>query len=392
MSNNWEQCKLKDVCTILGGNPAPKGNNVFCEDGIPFVRMQDLGRYHLTTNLNTTKDKLNPGYCIENKLRLIRKGSILLPRSGSVALNHRAILGQDSFIVSHICALEIKCKKLLNKFLYYILCQIDMREIMKKTTGLDAITFEDLGNLSISFPSLPEQKRIVEILEKVDNLRRKRQEANEMCNNASQIIFFEMFGDPIVNNRNWQISNIAEVVEDIHPGFAFRPKEGMFDVPQIRPHNISSEGNLVLDGIKYVPDNPGFLKYALQKQDLVFNNTNSPDLVGKSTIFDIDGKYYYSNHISRVRVKPNKLTVEYLHMLLNILWRKRIFKTMATQWVNQAAINKDRFNDIKIPVPPLKEQQQFAELVQKVEKIKEKQQESRQGLDNLFNSIMQRSF
>ena len=134
--------KLIDLCNIMGGKPAPKAEEAFDKDGIPFVRMKDLGRYHLTTNLVLTDDKINKSFAKENNLNTTPKGAILLPRSGSVALNHRAILGQDSIIVSHICALVAKDEsKISNRFLYYWLCRYDMNKIAKKTTGLDAINF-----------------------------------------------------------------------------------------------------------------------------------------------------------------------------------------------------------------------------------------------------------
>jgi type I restriction enzyme, S subunit len=98
------EAKIIDVCEILGGKPAPKDESAFEIEGIPFVRMRDLGRYHLTTNLDTTDNKIGHTYAKTNNLKPIPKGAVLIPRSGSVALNHRAILAQDSIIVGHICA------------------------------------------------------------------------------------------------------------------------------------------------------------------------------------------------------------------------------------------------------------------------------------------------
>jgi type I restriction enzyme S subunit len=106
--SSWPRIVLGSLCDIIGGFAAPKGEEPFKEGMVPFVRMQDLGRYHRTTNLVKTKDKLNLDYVTKRRLRIIGKGSILIPRSGSVSLNHRAILGIDACIVSHICALALK--------------------------------------------------------------------------------------------------------------------------------------------------------------------------------------------------------------------------------------------------------------------------------------------
>ena len=99
--------QLKEICNIHGGIPAPKPKDAYSQGGIPFVRMKDLGQYHLTSNLIETNDSLNTDYVFNKDIKIIPKGSIILPRSGSVSLNHRAVLGTDAIIVSHICALEV---------------------------------------------------------------------------------------------------------------------------------------------------------------------------------------------------------------------------------------------------------------------------------------------
>src|SRR5690554_4503217 len=174
----WEKDKISNLCNILGGKPAPKDNSgAFDSDGIPFVRMRDLGRYHLTTNLTKTDDSISFDYALKHNLQPVPKGAILLPRSGSVALNHRAILAKDSIIVSHICALIVKNDKILsNRFLYYWLSTYDMNKIAKKTTGLDAINFSDLGKIEMPIPDLETQKKIVAILDKANTILDKRME------------------------------------------------------------------------------------------------------------------------------------------------------------------------------------------------------------------------
>ena len=202
---NWKETEIIKVCDIVGGKPAPSSSEAFSSEGIPFVRMKDLGHYHLTTNLDKTEEKISHSYAKENKLKPIPKGAILLPRSGSVALNHRAILGQDSIIVSHICALVIKdSNELNNRFLYYLLCRYDMNRIAKKTTGLDALNFSDLGNIKISYPDLETQNKIVAILDKANSLLEKRQQTILLFDTFLKSTFFEMFGDVAINSKGWK--------------------------------------------------------------------------------------------------------------------------------------------------------------------------------------------
>lgn len=201
---DWIRVEIGNLFDTLGGFSAPQNAEAFIDGIIPFVRMQDLGRYHRTTNLLMTKDKLNAEYVKKNKLRIIPKGSILIPRSGSVSLNHRAILGVDACVVSHICALVPKVTNIDIRFLYYSLCNFDMRKIMKKTTGLDAITFQDVNRILLPVPNLSIQNSIANILQKADTLNQKRQESNMLANKLTQAIFFKMFGEPNSNPMGWQ--------------------------------------------------------------------------------------------------------------------------------------------------------------------------------------------
>jgi len=85
--DDWPRVELGSVCDVVGGFATPKGGEPFVNGTIPFVRMKDLGRYHRTTNLVETRDRLNLGYITKHKLRIIGKGSILIPRSGSVCMH-----------------------------------------------------------------------------------------------------------------------------------------------------------------------------------------------------------------------------------------------------------------------------------------------------------------
>ena len=120
---SWKKVRLGEICIIKGGIPAPK-EEFFANGEYPFIRMKDLGRYHLTNNLINVDGHVNEEFYLSNINKVVKKGSVILPRSGSVGLNHRAVLGMDSLIVSHICALEIIDEnEIFNFFLYYFLMQ-----------------------------------------------------------------------------------------------------------------------------------------------------------------------------------------------------------------------------------------------------------------------------
>jgi type I restriction enzyme S subunit len=137
---------------------------------------------------------------------------------------------------------------------------------------------------------------------------------------------------------------------------------------QIRPTNIGTEGNLKFDKNVFLPlelletlqDN------LLQKGDVLFNNTNSQELVGKTVYFDEDGDFLFSNHITRIRANENEVSPQYLALILNTYQHRKIFYSICTNWNNQSGVGNDLLNSLRIPVPPLEIQEEIAAHIQAI--------------------------
>lgn len=125
--------------------------------------------------------------------------------------------------------------------------------------------------------------------------------------------------------------------------------------PHLRMNNISNNMRLDLKFLWRIPATENEIRsYFLQKGDILFNNTNSDDLVGKSCLYDIDSNetFLFSNHLTRIRTK-NTLNAKYLLYWINLLWQKQYFKYNYDKWVNQAAVRvKDLLFPFSFPFPP----------------------------------------
>jgi len=388
-NNNWQVKPLGEVCEIIGGNPAPKGEDVFIKDGLPFVKMKDVGRYHLTSNLIDIENKVSPETAEQNRLKLIKKGSILLPRSGSVALNHRVILGMDAYMVSHLCALEIKdTRAVYNKFLYYHLTTINFSNITKKTTGLDAITFEDLARVRIPLPPLPIQKQIAEILEKADEAKQKRKEANKLTDEFLQSVFIEIFGDPVKNPKGWEVMKLGEVFDSIRYGTGSPPTYIENGIPFIRATNIKNN-SIVENDLVFISklEADKIKKCELREGDLIIVrsgvNTGDAAVVPK----EFDGAYAAYDLI----IELKKVHSVFYSFLINSSYGKAIIGPLSRR-AGQPHLNAEQLREIEFYFPPLSLQQKFAEIVNKTEALKEKQKQSEQELEKLFQSLMQKAF
>ena len=126
---------------------------------------------------------------------------------------------------------------------------------------------------------------------------------------------------------------------------------------QIRPTNIDNDGFLKFEKNVYVPFQKGipFIK----KRTVLFNNTNSQELVGKTALFLDDAQLYTSNHITSIIVNEEKLVADYLWIILNVYQRNNVFYSICTKWNNQSGVGLELLQSIKVPIPPLALQQKI---------------------------------
>ena len=282
----WPRAPLGELCDIRGGFPAPQDDAAFEDGEIPFVRMKDVGRHHFTNNLCETEQSLNRVHFEGGRYQLTPRGSILMPRSGSVALNHRAVLTIDAVVVSHLCALVLTSDRITVDFLYRFLCLADMRKLTKKTTGLDSIAFSDLRLVAIPLPPLSEQRRIAGVLDQAEGLRAKRRAALAQLDYLTQSLFLDLFGDPASNPKGWPVRRLGELIID-------GPQNGLY-----KPSTDYGSGTPILridafyDGI--VTDISALKRvrlteaegrsFQLTENDVVINRVNSLEYLGKCAL------------------------------------------------------------------------------------------------------------
>jgi type I restriction-modification system DNA methylase subunit/restriction endonuclease S subunit len=159
--------KLGDIAHVSAGNSAPQDDESFVNGKYPFFRMSDVAKEHLNSNLTNSTDCLNEKGI--SGLRLFKKGTILFPKSGaSTYLDHRAIMGVDGYVVSHLATIFANTEIVLIKYLYEFLTTIKARDI-KPGSGYPSLNVSDIENIKTPLPPLDIQQQIVSQCEKVDD-------------------------------------------------------------------------------------------------------------------------------------------------------------------------------------------------------------------------------
>jgi type I restriction enzyme S subunit len=157
-------------------------------------------------------------------------------------------------------------------------------------------------------------------------------------------------------------------------------------------NNITYGGELDLTDIKYINlEQSDFEKYSVKEGDVLFNRTNSADLVGKTTWFHNHEPMIIAGYIIRVRLNDMLLPV-YVSMFMNTKEMKMILKAMGKGAVNQSNINSKELQSVFIPVPPLSLQQSFSAKIESIEKQKSAISQSIAETQKLFNYTMDKYF
>jgi type I restriction enzyme, S subunit len=208
------------------------------------------------------------------------------------------------------------------RYLFYMVWNPDFRFIatrnMTGTAGQKRVPTDFIKRYKIPLPPLEEQKRIAAILDKADRIRRKRQEAIRLTEELGRSIFLDMFGDPAINPKEWEIVSMKSIVEQTQYGTSEKSNTEQRGIPVLRMNNLTYKGDLDLHDIKWCEiSEKDHEKYTVKKGDLLFNRTNSPELVGKTAVWNISDEYAFAGYLVRVRFNESKANSEYVSAYLN---------------------------------------------------------------------------
>ncbi|HRD30058.1 MAG TPA: restriction endonuclease subunit S [Fimbriimonadaceae bacterium] len=162
----------------------------------------------------------------------------------------------------------------------------------------------------------------------------------------------------------WPVATLGDgLLENVQPGFACgNHNSGGEGIVHVRPYNVTTDGRMDFSTLKFIPISEVTKPERLLSQgDVVFNNTNSPELVGKTAFYADSEERAFSNHMTRIRVNQDKLRPEYLALALHQLWREGYFADKCNNHVSQASISRTVLLETEIALPPLSEQDRLVE-------------------------------
>ena len=394
LPEGWRMVRLRDVLSTLESGLRPKGGVRGVLKGVASIgaeHLNDEGGFDLSNLRYIPQD-----FYTRMQRGRIQAGDILVVKDG-------ATTGKVSFVPSdwpfdksaaneHVFVLRPNREALAEYLFFYLYSPVGQHDIKKSFHGSaqGGINQSFAAHVPVPLPPLPVQERIVQILQKADEIRRKAKDALDTVDSALVSLFLHLLGDPAVNPKGWPTVALGEIIADWQNGFATGQKEVPAGIPQVRMQNITTRGWFDATLVRTVQQHRNHDRYVLQHGDVLFNNTNSPELVGKTTIFRESGTWYLSNHISRIR--PAGVTSEYLWGLLLMLWIRGRFRSMCRQWVNQASVSRDELLKVKVPLPDERALVLHKELVNRLEAVRKHLVAKSAQADALFRGLLTRAF
>lgn len=169
----------------------------------------------------------------------------------------------------------------------------------------------------------------------------------------------------------WNNDTLGNLITDVKPGFACgsQAEDGVF---QVRMNNVTKGGELDLSRIRRIPKSTrNWQSFQLRVGDVLFNATNSPELVGKTAVFEDCGEpTVFSNHFIRIRPDEKRLSSRFLARWLQLQFQKQVFRNMCRQWVNQATVGRDALLALRISFPSIAEQWRIAGVLDRADALR----------------------
>ena len=389
LSSNRILTKLSKV-TISNSNKVDESDLVYV--GLENIQSH-TGEYIFTQDKN--------GFGSAN---IFNKGNILFPKLRPY-LNKVYLAEFDGVCSTEFHVLDSK-GNFLNEFLaIYLRSELILNQTKYLMTGntLPRLQTKDIADLPVPVINLDIQKKIVDThssfmrersfkIQQAENLlssiddyllaelgikvpdvdnslpsRMFTVQASELSGGRFDALQYKSLLKDLILTRK-DVIVLSQIVLDMKSGIGAGKQDQSNEyegIIQIRPTNISKGGKLNFTKNVYVNNIPNTL--IVKKGDVLFNNTNSQELVGKTAYYDLDEVMSCSNHITRILVDHKKILPKYLGLLLNLYQQNKVFYYLCINWNNQSGVGQDILRKLPIVLPNISKQQ---EIVQHIDKVR----------------------
>ena len=372
--------RLGDAARFING--AAFKPTDWASEGLPIIRIQNLTGTgeHFNYTTRKVKDEL-----------VVEHGDLLV--SWSATLDVYRWAGPRGLLNQHIF-------KVLPKpgvdpdFLFFALKSV-IAELESKTHGstMKHVVRGDFEGTLIPLPEIHEQQRIVDLLSRAEGIVRLRRQAQQKAAALIPAIFVAMFGEPATNPKGLDVVALGDVLAGADYGSSAKAGDEEIGLPMIRMGNVDYRGNVDLAALKYVdlpPDDVA--RFGLKGGDILFNRTNSKELVGKTGLWIGDREAILASYFIRLRVDERLARPFFVWAFMNTPHMKRVLFETARGAIGQANINSRELRAFRIPLPALDVQVRFEARCRDVLALRVQQDQATAKAEAAFQALLAKAF
>ena len=383
MKHGWEYKKLGEICQIVTGSTPKTSVQEYWGGKYPWVTPAELKG---DVFIDDTERHITDEAVAHTNVTLLPIGTVLLSSRapiGKVAITTREMYCNQGF-KNLICSDTI-----FNKYLYFWLKgKTDYLNSLGRGATFKEISKSIVENIQIPLPPIQSQQSIVSELDKINELICLKKEQLKDYDNLAQSIFYEMFGDPVVNEKGWEVKKLGEVCECITDGDHMPPPKSDTGIPFVTIGNVNKASRQIdFDNTYFVPrdyfDNIPNIKKP-RRGDVLYTVTGS---YGIPIIINYDKEFCFQRHIGLLRPKDFMSPVFLCMWALND--RTKGQADMVATGIAQKTVSLKSLRNFAIILPPLPLQQLFAQRIELIERQKAEIQSTIADLETLLASRMQ---
>ena len=386
LPTDWTFVKVGDIAKFQGGY-AFKSQD-YCKSGIKLFRISNVSfgklSWENTAYLPESYVKKYANFALQN-------GDVLLAMTRPVVtggIKAAQIKTSDlpCLLNQRVGKFNFDKKKINPLFMFFVIFSnefIDSVNTQALGSEQPNISSRQVESIQIPLPPLNEQDKIASILsavhESFENSENNLQSLRELKRSLMKHLFtygaVSLEETTNVKLKETEIGSIPETwaIESINDSILSSQYgiSNLADVkgqyPMLRMNNLSN-GKVDSTDLKYVDiEKIEFEKFKLMKGNILFNRTNSIDLVGKTALFDLEEDYTFGSYLVRLELNREKLLPEFLNYYMNWDKSQNRLKTLATRAVGQSNISASRLRTLKIIQPPINEQKRICSVLETVD-------------------------
>jgi type I restriction enzyme S subunit len=389
----WSVASLETLST-LGPQYGANASGIDATGSRPrYVRITDID----------PDGRLNPGGIVEAEIEdsselLLQEGDLLFARSGNTVGKTYRYMSNDGPCVfaGYLIRFRINPSFADSQFVFYFTQSAAYQSwVMSKRriAGQPNINGREYAALQIPLPPISEQRRIVEILHQADALRKKRAEADAKAARILPALFYKMFGDPVTNPKGWDPGRLGDAILETQYGTSERANVNWHGLPVLRMNNIDKNGYLDLNDLKCIDLSETDQKlYSLAAGDILFNRTNSKELVGKTGLWRGQMEAVPASYLIRVRVDTNRALPEFIWAYMNCPFIKQKLLNMSRRAIGMANINAKELRALPLIIPDIDRQTSFAKYLSAIEDLRDKRKLNTKNIERLFVTLLHSAF